>query len=85
MFGEVSRLFFPSMAMRIKQPDLGRANPFLLLARGIPGADAEMARYTLVVVGDVNGFVLLADRASPAAGDRGSGEELQDHACAAAH
>jgi CDP-diacylglycerol pyrophosphatase len=73
------------MAMRLNQPELGRTNPFILLADGIPGARAEMARYTLVVVGDVSGFVLLANRASPLTGERGSGEELQDHACAAAH
>ena len=65
------------MAMRIDRPDLGDANPFVLLADGIPGARADMARYTLVVVGDPGGFVLLAGH--------GSGEELQDHACAAAH
>jgi CDP-diacylglycerol pyrophosphatase len=65
------------MAMRIDRPDLGDANPFVLLADGIPGARADMAQYTLVVVGDPGGFVLLAGH--------GSGEELQDHACAAAH
>jgi CDP-diacylglycerol pyrophosphatase len=65
------------MAMRIDRPDLGDTNPFVLLADGIPGARTDMARYTLVVVGDPGGFVLLAGH--------GSGEELQDHACAAAH
>jgi CDP-diacylglycerol pyrophosphatase len=65
------------MAMRIDRPDLGDTNPFILLADGIPGARADMAQYTLVVVGDPGGFVLLAGH--------GSGEELQDHACAAAH
>ena len=65
------------MAMRIDRPDLGDTNPFVLLADGIPGARADMAQYTLVVVGDPGGFVLLAGH--------GSGEELQDHACAAAH
>ncbi len=73
------------MAMRLAQPDLGQTNPFLLLADGIPGARADMAHYSLVVVGDTDGFVLLAGHASALAGDRGSGEELQDHACAAAH
>ena len=48
------------MAMRIDQPELGDANPFVLLADGIPGARADMAHYTLVVVGDPGGFVLLA-------------------------
>jgi CDP-diacylglycerol pyrophosphatase len=65
------------MAMRIDQPDLAHTNPFDLLAQGIQGARADMAHYTLVVVGVPGGFVLLAGH--------GSGEELQDHDCAAAH
>ncbi|HEX4171934.1 MAG TPA: CDP-diacylglycerol diphosphatase [Acetobacteraceae bacterium] len=65
------------MAMRIEQPDLTHANPFLLLADGIPGARADMGGYTLVVVGQPGGFVVLAGH--------GSGEALQDHGCAAAH
>ena len=72
------------MAMRIDQPDLARTNPFTLLADGIPGARADMAHYTLVLVGAADGFVLLAGRAAGIT-NRGSGEELQDHACAAAH
>ena len=35
----------------IGQPDLANANPFVLLADGIPGARGDMAHYTLVVVG----------------------------------
>lgn len=65
------------MAMRINQPDLTQANPFLLLADGIPGARGDMGNYTLAVVGQPNGFVLLAGH--------GWGEALQDHSCAAAH
>ena len=72
------------MAMRIDQPDLAHTNPFVLLADGIPGARADMAHYTLVVAGDPGGFVLLAGRATGIT-NHGSGEELQDHACAAAH
>ena len=72
------------MAMRIDQPDLAHTNPFILLADGIPGARADMAHYTLVLVGVADGFVLLAGHADGIA-NRGSGEELQDHACAAAH
>ena len=72
------------MAMRIDQPDLTHTNPFTLLADGIPGARADMAHYTLVLVGAADGFVLLAGRAASIT-NRGSGEELQDHACAAAH
>jgi CDP-diacylglycerol pyrophosphatase len=74
-------------AMRITGETLAGANPFKLLARGVPGARADMGRHTLVVVGmmfagDVPGFILLDDHADPAHGDWGSGEELQDHACA---
>jgi CDP-diacylglycerol pyrophosphatase len=72
------------MAMRIDQPDLSHADPFLLLADGIPGARADMAHYTLVVVGDHDGFMLLAGHANGIT-NRGSGEELQDHTCALAH
>ena len=65
------------MAMRVGQPDLTQANPFLLLADGIPGARDDMGSYTLAVVGQPGGFVLLAGH--------GWGEALQDHACALAH
>jgi CDP-diacylglycerol pyrophosphatase len=76
-------------AMRVLGEDLGPANPFVLLADGVPGAREAMGRYTLVVAGATfaeggPGFVLLADRADPAAGDRGWGEGLLDHACALA-
>lgn len=72
-------------AMRLDQPDLGSTNPFALLADGIAGARDDMAHYTLVLVGTETGFVLLAGHADIKTGDRASGEELQDHACAAAH
>jgi CDP-diacylglycerol pyrophosphatase len=76
------------MAMRLEQSDLGATNPFVLLADGIAGARADMAHETLVVIGDSfhgkDGFVLLAGHATPATGDWGSGEQLLDHACAAA-
>lgn len=72
------------MAMRIDRPDLAGTNPLVLLADGIAGARADMASYTLVIAGTPTGFVLLAGRASGIT-NRGSGEELQDHACAAAH
>ena|SRR5579863_27581 len=76
------------MAMRLAQPDLANTNPFVLLADGVPGARADMGHETLVVVGDSyqgkDGFVLLAGHATPGTGDWGSGEQLQDHACAAA-
>jgi CDP-diacylglycerol pyrophosphatase len=71
------------MAMRIDQPDLARTNPFDLLADGLPGARSDMGQYTLVVVGVPDGFVLLAGHSG--LGDRGAGEQLQDHDCALAH
>lgn len=69
--------------------DALRADPFRLLAEGMPGARSRMAAWSLVLVGasrgpDRPGFLLLATRADPAAGNTASGEELQDHACAVA-
>lgn len=66
---------------------LASTNPFKLLARAMPGARQAMGAWTIALVGatgadGAEGFYLLADRADPAAGDRGSAEELQDHACA---
>jgi len=72
------------MAMRLEQSDLGRINPFDLLADGIPSARADMGHYTLVLVGAKSGFVLLAGHATPATGNWGAGEQLQDHSCVAA-
>jgi CDP-diacylglycerol pyrophosphatase len=75
-------------AMRLTQASLAGVNPFVLLADGVPGARGDMGLFTLVVVGDSyqgkDGFVLLAGRANPSTRNWGSGEELQDHACAAA-
>lgn len=64
----------PYQAMRIAGEALS-ANPFRLLP-----AD-ELARSTLVVVGVPDGFIVLADRVNPLAGDFAHGEELQDHTC----
>jgi CDP-diacylglycerol pyrophosphatase len=80
----------PYRAMRVLGDGLDAANPFTLVADGVPSARAAMANQTLVVVGatfagNTPGFVLLHDQADPATGDRGSGEELQDHSCALAH
>lgn len=77
------------LARRLAGADLA-ADPFDLLATGVPGARAEMGRWTLAVIGahledDAPGFWLLADRADPATGDRGSAEELLDEACALGH
>ena len=74
-------------AMLVAGTTLAGKNPFKLLARGVPGAAADMGHYTLVVVGRTfadhrPGFVVLADHADPAHGDNAGGEELQDHDCA---
>jgi CDP-diacylglycerol pyrophosphatase len=71
----------PYQAMAIDGETLAAANPVQLLAKR---AD-DMGLETLVVVGAYlpdgkPGFVLLASRADPAAGNPGAGEELQDHA-----
>jgi CDP-diacylglycerol pyrophosphatase len=78
----------PYLAMRVAGEDLGNKNPFMLLAD--TDARASMGSHTLVALGVVlpggqPGFVILADQANPATGDRASGEELQDHNCAIAH
>jgi CDP-diacylglycerol pyrophosphatase len=70
-------------AIRIDQPALDGINPFHVLADSEP---TDMAAHTLVAVGETfpdgtEGFVLLDDHADLAAGDRASGEDLQDHAC----
>jgi CDP-diacylglycerol pyrophosphatase len=67
---------------------LARTDPFKLAARTLPGAARHMGAWTLALAGATGpggaaGFYLLADRADPAAGDYGSAEELQDHACRA--
>ena len=74
---------------RIRQDTLADADPFRLLADADPQAPQAMAAHTLVVIGATfpgggDGFVLLDDRADLAAGDRASGEQLQDHTCAIA-
>jgi CDP-diacylglycerol pyrophosphatase len=76
-------------AIRIDQENLGSVNPFRVLADGDSEARGDMGAHTLVLVGETfadgtNGFVLLDDHANLAAGDRGSGELLEDHACAIA-
>ncbi len=68
-------------AMRLDTPALD-ADPFTLLADGVPGAKEAMGQCTLAVLGSADGFVLLAGRIGED-GD-GHGEDLQDHACAVA-
>jgi CDP-diacylglycerol pyrophosphatase len=74
-------------AMRVVADTLEGANPFLLLADGVPGARADMGKENLVVVGAEfaagrPGFIILNSEVDPSTGDRGGGEELQDHDCA---
>jgi CDP-diacylglycerol pyrophosphatase len=76
-------------AIRIVGDTLAGANPFFVLADSDASARADMGRHTLVVAGatfsgGTPGFVLLDDQADLAAGDRASGEQLQDHGCAVA-
>jgi len=75
--------------MRLDGDELGGADPFKLLADGVPGARESMGSQTLVMTGATfgdgrAGFYLLADRVDLLAGDRASGEELLDHDCALA-
>ena len=72
------------VARRIGGAELAAENPFRLLADW-PGVGADGLRaWTLAVVAAGDGFILLADRASPETGDRAESEELQDHECALA-
>jgi CDP-diacylglycerol pyrophosphatase len=79
----------PWRAFRVDGQNFGTINPFSLLAKGNPEAGADMSKHTLVAVGmtwrdNVAGFVLLDSTVDLAAGNRGSGEDLQDHDCALA-
>jgi CDP-diacylglycerol pyrophosphatase len=78
----------PYRAIRVA--DLDNANPFTLLAEGVPGARDAMGNHTLAVVGiaspgNTPGFVILDGQFDAAAKDFASSEELQDHSCALAH
>lgn len=79
----------PYLVRRLGGSELGAANPFRLLAKGVAGARAHMGEETLAVAGAVfadgrKGFYLLSERADLAAGRRANGELLLDHACALA-
>jgi CDP-diacylglycerol pyrophosphatase len=78
----------PYLALALVGEDL-KADPFTLLARGVPGAASHMGAWTLVLAGARGPggapiFVLLASEADPLLGRFASGEELQDHDCAVA-
>ena len=80
-------------AIRLAGPELGKADPFLILAHALPDPTAAKGRHTLVLVGDVHDghpdFILLDGQSSTLASllapliklGSGSGEELQDHGC----
>lgn len=76
-------------SIRINQDTLDSVDPFRLLADADPATAADIGMHTLVVLGakfpdGTNGFVLLDDHANLLAGDRASGEQLQDHTCSIA-
>jgi CDP-diacylglycerol pyrophosphatase len=76
-------------AVRVEAEFLGRVNPFRLLADSDPRIAADMGDHTLAVIGmsfanGNPGFIILDGKVNLAAGDRGSAETLQDHACAVA-
>lgn len=74
-------------ARRVRGEDLAERDPFVLLARGVPGAAADMAEETEAVIGarfadGGPGFYLLATRGGTDANPHGAAEELMDHDCA---
>ena len=62
------------------------ADPFQLVASGLPEARGDMAGESIFVTGaklsdGSDGFSVLETRANSATGNRGAAEELQDHDC----
>lgn len=82
----VALLGHPYLARRVMSEDLSDANPFRLLANGVPAARADMGQWTLVAAATTfdgaPGFVLLADHVNLTIMDHAHGEELLDQACA---
>ena len=74
--------------LRLTGEDLGRRDPFKLLAAGDERARADMGGETLAVVGvnlgDGPGFVILAARDSPD-NPEAAAEEIIDHGCVVLH
>jgi CDP-diacylglycerol pyrophosphatase len=86
----VSLADLPWRALRVDGDDLANANPFDLLAKGDPGAAADMSKHTLAVVGitwsdNIAGFAVLDGKFDVPPGNPASAEVLQDHDCALAH
>ncbi len=84
----ITLLGHPYRATRLDGSDLAD-NPFTLLAANPDVGPAEMGRHTIAVVGETfpdghDGFVMLDGTVDFMVGQRGNGEELQDHACAVA-
>jgi CDP-diacylglycerol pyrophosphatase len=77
------------MVMRVNGSELGSNNPVKLMANSLTGASTNMGAHTLIVVGatfsdGTEGFILLADQANRFIGNRGHGEDVEDHSCAVA-
>src|SRR5262249_33133689 len=75
------------LALRVDSPDLAGANPFRLVADGVPDAAAHMGDQTIVVTGasfgaGQEGFYVLETHVGAGDPTLGWGEELQDHDCA---
>ncbi|GBQ14751.1 CDP-diacylglycerol pyrophosphatase [Komagataeibacter rhaeticus DSM 16663] len=80
----------PYRARLLASSSLSGVRPLGMLAREMADPAHEMGFHTLVIAGIVlaggqQGFVMLDDRADPHAGDRASGEDLQDHTCQIQH
>ena len=74
------------VAMKIEADNLAQADPFKLLARGLPSGKFSMASQTLAVVGakfddDKTGFYLLANNSGASPADIVSAEALLDENC----
>ncbi|TKI07215.1 CDP-diacylglycerol diphosphatase [Martelella alba] len=73
----------PYLAKRISASGLAEQSPFIMLAREVPGAAAEMGHYGMAMAELPDGaFVLLAVERNLLRDNRASPEELQDHNCA---
>ncbi len=81
----ITLLGHPYRATRLNGTDLVD-NPFTRLAADPDVGPADMAKHTVVVVGETfpdgrDGFVMLDGKVDFVVGQRGNGEELQDHSC----
>lgn len=76
---------WPWRVRSLSGSDLSVADPFRLLAKADPGAQAHMGELTLVVVGarlpQGDGFYLLSRATDPSGDSPGHGELLLDESC----